>query len=66
MTTKVTVDAHAGWPVKVTTVDLDSDGKPTGQHETTVPPHAVQDFYVHSHRELHVKELPTTPAATGG
>lgn len=61
MTTKVTVDAHAGWPVKVTTVDLDSQGNATTTGETTVPPNTVQDFYVHSHRELHIKEMPTTP-----
>jgi hypothetical protein len=64
MTTRVTVDAHAGWPVKVTTVDLDSEGNPAadGERETTVPPHTTQDFYVHSHRELRVKEMPNTPA----
>lgn len=58
MTTKVTVDAHAGWPVEVTTVDL-----PAGtERKTTVSPNTVQDFYVHSHRELHIKEMPNTPA----
>ena len=58
MTTKVTVDAHAGWPVKVTSVQLDSEGKPSGESETTVAPNATQDFYVHSHLELHIKEMP--------
>ena len=59
MTTKVTVDAHAGWPVKVTTISLDQDGNPTGtESSTTVPPNTKQDFYVHSHAEIHVKEMP--------
>lgn len=60
MTTKVTVDAHAGWPVKVTSVQLDSDGKVTGESSSTVPPNTKQDFYVHSHLELHIKEMPTS------
>lgn len=59
MTTKVTVDAHAGWPVRVTKVSLDSDGKPIGETVETVAPNTAQDFYVHSHLELHVKEMPT-------
>lgn len=57
MTTKVTVDAHAGWAVEVTTIDLNFDAT---KHETksTVLPNTKQDFYVHSHRELHIKEMP--------
>ncbi|MBN9463450.1 MAG: hypothetical protein J0H00_19745 [Burkholderiales bacterium] len=58
MTTKVTVDAHAGWPVEVIAVDLDNDGRVVGESQTTVAPHTTQDFYVHSHRELRVKEMP--------
>lgn len=62
MTTKVTVDAHAGWPVEVTTVDrvrvLGEDADRVTESKTVVAPHTTQDFYVHSHRELHVKELP--------
>lgn len=61
MTTKVTVDAHAGWPVEVTTVDLNTDGSKL-ESKSTVPPNTTQDFYVHSHRELHIKEMPNTPA----
>ena len=59
MTTTVTVDAHAGWPVKVMQVQLDADGNATSQSETIVPPNTKQDFYVHSHLELHVKEMPS-------
>ncbi len=66
MTTKVTVDAHAGWPVEVTTVDrvqiVGEESERVTESKTTVPPHTTQDFYVHSHRELHVKEMPNTPA----
>lgn len=57
MTTKVTVDAHAGWPVEVTTVDLASDGA-TVENKVTVPPNTTQNFYIHSTRELHIKEMP--------
>ena len=65
MTTKVTVDAHAGWPVRVTTVDLNEDGTRRAVSSATVPPHTTQDFYVHSHRELEIKEMPNTPAEPG-
>ena len=58
MTTKVTVDAHAGWPVKVTQVQLNQQGEKASETETTVPPNTKQDFYVHSHMELHIKEMP--------
>jgi len=60
MTTTVKVDAHAGWPVKVTAVDLDSDGKVINETETTVEARTAQVFHVHSHRELHIKELPSS------
>ena len=61
MTTKVTVDAHAGWPVKVTKLSLDSEGHQTGQEEVTVAPNTMQDFYIHSHMEIHVKEIQDKP-----
>lgn len=47
MTTKVTVDAHAGWPVEVTQLQ----GEPNAVRTwvvTTVPPRTTQDFYIHS------------------
>lgn len=62
MTTKVTVDAHAGWPVKVTQVSIDSEGNKTGERESTVAPNTTADFYIHATGELHVKEMPNTPA----
>ena len=65
MTTKVTVDAHAGWPVEVTTVDRvqveGEESERVTESKATVSPRTVQDFYVHSHRELRIKELPNTP-----
>lgn len=57
MTTKVTVDAHAGWPVEVTNIDLANDGSQVTGSKQVVPAKATQEFYIHSHRELHVKEL---------
>ena len=58
MTTKVTVDAHAGWPVEVTRVQLDAEGKPAGEPVDVVPAKTTRDLYVHSLLELRVKELP--------
>lgn len=56
MTTKVTVDAHAGWPVNVKNVDKDAEGNWWETDSQTVPPNTVQDFYVHSHRRLIIEE----------
>lgn len=56
MTTKVTVDAHAGWPVKVTSVQLGNDGVVKNRSTTTVPANTSQDFYVHSHMKIEVEE----------
>ena len=62
MTTRVTVDAHAGWPVEVTTIDrvrmLGEDADRVTESKTRVDPYTTRDFYVYQGRELHVKELP--------
>jgi hypothetical protein len=58
MTTKITVDAHAGWPVLVTLIDLSEGGTGIGQTETTVAPHTTQDFYITSLRMIRCLELP--------
>lgn len=58
MTTKVTVDAHAGWPVKVTKTENDNAGNTTHVTEEVVPPNEVRDFYVHSHMKIAVEEVP--------
>lgn len=66
MTTRVTVDAHAGWPVEVTV----EHGEPQ-QEKTivvgTVAPFTAQDFYIHSGmRILGIRELPQEKAQTDG
>lgn len=62
MTTKVTIDAHAGWPVQVTAIDTAQDGTVTESVIATVPANEKQDHYCHQTRELRIKELP--PLAT--
>lgn len=61
MTTKVTVDAHAGWPVKVEALDtFNAFPEPATQRVELgiVPPNQVQDFYIHSTRVLIITEMP--------
>ena len=56
MTTKVTIDAHAGWPVKVEAIDTLHGVTKT--HELgTVPPKEVREFYVFDTRQLVITEL---------
>ena len=59
MTTKVTVDAHAGWPVRVTKITFDSTGE-TGRSDEVVKPNTTQDFYVHSNMRIAVEEMQRT------
>ena len=47
MTTKVTIDAHAGWPVEVVTISGEP-GYPKSAQITVVEPNTEQDFYIHS------------------
>lgn len=57
MTTKVTVDAHAGWPVEVTLRDGEPD-YPKSARVVVVDPGTKTDFYVHSGLEIiGVREL---------
>ena len=56
MTTKVTVDAHAGWPVHVKTIDKGVNGEWTETRTETVPANEVREFYVHDSRRLLVEE----------
>lgn len=58
MTTRVIVDAHAGWPVKVVKRELNTDGSINNAREEVVPPNTTQEFYVHSGLEILVKEMP--------
>lgn len=55
MTTKITVDAHAGWPVSVMIVDpitSETIGEPI-----IVAPGTVQEFYIHSGQDIHAHEI---------
>jgi len=57
MTTKVTIDAHAGWPVEVKLLYGEANTTP---HETTevVQPNTVREFYIHSGMSItSVREL---------
>lgn len=47
MTTVVTVNAHAGWPVLVTTKQGEP-GQEKSIHTTTVEPMTERAFYIHS------------------
>jgi hypothetical protein len=57
MTTKVTVDAHAGWPVQVVAEDRGLDGNLSYMTFPVVPPGEVREFYVFDIRRLIVTEL---------
>lgn len=55
MTTRVTIDAHAGWSVRVEKID-----PKTGEHlfkDETVEPGSVRDFYVHDGMAIIVTEM---------
>lgn len=51
MTTKITVDAHAGWPVLVTIKKGEFNSVKTVTTET-VEPNTTRDFYVHSGQQI--------------
>lgn len=60
MTTKVTVDAHAGWPVLVTLKHGGPNAAKSVSTET-VEPNTVREFYVHSGLQIvGVEEQPRT------
>ena len=58
MTTKVTIDAHAGWPILVGFLR----GEPNDTKRITdeiVPAGEKRDFYLHSGLKIvHIEELP--------
>lgn len=56
MTTKVTVDAHAGWPVSVVALENTPEGE-VERELGVVAPGTVQDFYVFDTRKLVITEL---------
>jgi len=51
MTTKITVDAHAGWDVAVKVAEKQDDGL-WAVREEIVPKFTQRDFYVHSHMDI--------------
>ena len=57
MTSKVIVDAHAGWPMKVTALDT-FNGETKETELGTVPPGGKQEFHVTDSRKIIVEELP--------
>lgn len=62
MTTKITVNAHAGWPVAVFALDSFQNSV-TETHLGTVPPGEEQAFYCTATREIRCVELagPSSP-----
>ncbi|MBS1180433.1 MAG: hypothetical protein H6Q99_313 [Proteobacteria bacterium] len=63
MTTKITVEAHAGWPVAV--YALDSFSSATAANVTEhlleiIPPGDAKEFHATSNREIRCVELPRT------
>lgn len=59
MSTKVTVDAHAGWPVKVEAIDtFTGDTKPKILELAIVEAFDVRDFHVWDTRILRITEMP--------
>lgn len=55
MTTRVTVEANHGWPVKVQFVNPKTGGA-VGP-ERIVPPAAKEEFYIHSTMDLRIHEV---------
>lgn len=53
MTSKVTVDAHAGWPIRVTM----TNPKTNESRVEIVQPKTTQDFYVYDDRNLFIEEM---------
>lgn len=63
MTTKITVDAHAGWPVQVVAEDRLASGALAYSTFPVIAPGEVKEFVVFEGRRLIVTELarPATP-----
>ena len=59
MTTRVQVDAHAGWPVRVQAIDTGPvEGEIVQSDLGIVPALASQNFHVFKGRQLLITELP--------
>jgi hypothetical protein len=58
MTTKVIVDAHAGWPVLVTSIEMHPEtGEWSEGSFTVVSAGTKQDFYIYDTRQLLISEM---------
>jgi hypothetical protein len=57
MTTKITIDAHAGWPVQVEITDQYPGQDTATVTVETVPAMTARDFYIHSSRSITVREM---------
>lgn len=55
MTSRVTVDAHAGWPIRVVRVYQNGYWNNT-KDEVIVPAYTTQDFYPHDGMHLEIYE----------
>lgn len=53
MTTRVTVHANHGWPVRVTQVNI----PPSSSSDVIVKAGDSRDFYIHSNMDIHVHEI---------
>lgn len=61
MTTRINVDAHAGWPVSVVVMDKMTDGSDRRGAETIVAPDTSQDFHIWDTRSLVITEMTNQP-----
>lgn len=60
MTTRITIDAHAGWDVEVELEQLNAEGEVTSRTKQVVSKYTIRDIYVHSHlRVSGITELRT-------
>lgn len=66
MTTKVTVYAHAGWPVEVTFLDNSNGHEFMQNGKVVVAPYTTQDFYIYDTRMIAIRELPNDASGVAG
>lgn len=61
MTTKITVDAHAGWPVEVRRI---SDNGDEAYSPVTVQPGEVREIHVWQGIRMEIREMPLATPTT--
>jgi len=57
MTTKIIVDAHAGWPVRVTRYEKQPDGQYVKGSSSIVLPGSAAEFVVFDGLDLRIHEM---------